>query len=201
MSYTEEYRELIDNAEEAIRALLEESAEESWIALRTGLREIGEAISAEETLDEVRATQARLRESREEFERRREGIRQQEQTLLHPPDHIFREWDERRERKRWWRQRPRAYKEGLIIEAIGDDQLRPDAVVARMEDLLGWTGNSGLWSSVDSLLRRLLASGQLDRVKTPVGGREVWHYFRRRGLDGPIADLERAWNDDSEAVA
>ena len=197
MAYTEEYRELIENARDAVRTLLAESSEDSWLELRAGLREIRQAIRDDETRAQLEEELRDLREKRDEFNERREARKQ----LTQPTGRDYAaERRERLERKKAWRQMPMARKEGLIIEAIGVDQLRREGIAVRVGELVGWTTNSCVSSSsVDSLLKRLLASGQLDRVQLRVHGREVWHYFCKRDLTGPIADLEQAWHEGEAA--
>lgn len=194
MAFDEDYRELIDNAQDAVRALLAGSSEDSWLELRAGLREIRQALLDYETRDRLEEELRIAREQREEFKARREALKQGETDHAH-------ERQERCERKREWRHMPMPCKESLIIEALGDDQLRPDDLVSRINELVGWTANPCVpHSSVETLLRRLLASGQLDRVQVPIGRREIWHYFRNRNLSGPIVALERAYHDEAEAA-
>jgi hypothetical protein len=47
----------------------------------------------------------------------------------------------------------------------------------------------------------MVASGQLDHVREESGSQIRSRYFRRDGLAGPIADLERVYHDDDEAVS
>ena len=199
MAYDEDYVELMDNAKSAIRALLAESTEESWIALRSGLREIRQAIGAEQVRDEALASLERLRKDQEEFEERRNALKQRAPEAEEPADDWRPLYEERRLA---WRHKPMAYKEGIVIEALGDDQLTIRELTKRVNELVGWTTNTCLYeSNIDSLTRRLMAARQLDRIKVQIGAREIWHYHRRRDLLGPIADLERAYRDDGEAVA
>jgi hypothetical protein len=69
-SYDHEYRQLLDAAEEALNALLDETGHNGLIHLRRGLGEIYQAIEAEDGLARLREQQDRLEEmGREDHER------------------------------------------------------------------------------------------------------------------------------------
>lgn len=195
MAYSEDYLELIVNVEDAIRALLAESTDESWIGLRDGLREIRLAISIEDTRD-------RLRRGREEFVERRAA---RKEKLIADLNALKRrpEADEYLEAEKAWHPMPIASKERIVIESLGDDRLPVRELAARVNKTMGGKGGPALYrAGVELVLRRLVACGEVDRVKARAGRRGViWHYFRRRELDGPIAELERAFQDDDGAVA
>ena len=67
-NFDEEYRELMIGARDAIEKLLDESAHDSWLGLRAGLREIHDAFAAEERME-------RLEELSREFRERSEAIK------------------------------------------------------------------------------------------------------------------------------
>ena len=117
-----------------------------------------------------------------------------EQFVRGPNREVVDEYGERRDE---WKRTPMACKEGLIIEAFGDAQLTVRDLTERINEKLGWQTNSCLYrSSVESLVRRLLDSGQLDRDRDGWWrGRSVYRYSRKRDLTGPIVDLERAFHD------
>jgi len=51
-------------------------------------------------------------------------------------------------------------------------------------------------SEVAGAMDRLMACGDLGREKEPFHNRYRWRYFRRAELEGPIADLQRALDED-----
>jgi hypothetical protein len=66
--YSHGYRELLEGAEEALTALLDETAHDGLIYLRRGLGEICQAMEAEDTLARLHEQQDRLEKLRAESE-------------------------------------------------------------------------------------------------------------------------------------
>ena len=106
-------------------------------------------------------------------------------------------WSERCERVEAWRAAPTAARESRVLQVLGDDALTQRELRNRLEE----AGAALYERDIRYLLTRMLRAGQLDRVKEPFRQTGRYRYFRRRGLEGPIADLERAFHDDGEAVA
>lgn len=92
-------------------------------------------------------------------------------------------------------------REALVLEVLGDRKLTVREITDGLNELLRTPECGGrpiVWTSnVQSLLYPMLDARQLERKAEPRGQRAVrYRYFRRTGLDGPIADLERAFNDN-----
>ncbi len=188
MAYDDEYLALINGAEEAIRALLAESAEESWIGLRTGLREIRQAIHDEERRDRLEQLGNELRETRDAVARGREKLKVPDTGLRH------------RERRLWWRQRPRSYRQNLILDVLGTDRLSAQEIADRINDRFGWGEPCVVFDNhLAPWIKALAEAGEVDRVsepKHPGSGRVVFRYFRTHpSLSPEVADLERRFHE------
>jgi hypothetical protein len=170
MPENDEYRELIDAAERAVYDLLVASTPESWLSLRTGYGELKrEVLRHEGTSDRGRA------EHIERQRRLRESIHE-----------------------RWNRLTTEA-RENLLLHVLADDRLLIREMVERLNDELvpeDVTWRAVYESSVRGLAARLVRNGQLERAAESWRGKVRYRYFRRRGLSGPIADLDRAFHDD-----
>jgi hypothetical protein len=94
-------------------------------------------------------------------------------------------------------------REHLVLEALGEDELTISEIARRLNRQLGWTAPPVVkWPPISTeraraVAMRLLKSGQLQRVPSPHGTGTIWKFSRRSRLDGAIADLERAFNDDA----
>jgi hypothetical protein len=167
----DEQRELIEAAERALYELLVASPPESWLALRPGYGELKRAVLRHE-----RASHSVTRAGHMERERRgREEIHDRWSALT---------GDAREE---------------LLFHVLGDDRLLVREIVERLNNVLvpeEVTWRAVYENAVRGLTGRLVRSGRLERVAEPWRGRVRYRYFRRRGLSGPIADLERAFHDD-----
>lgn len=66
-----------------------------------------------------------------------------------------------------------------------------------MEQLREAHPELGVWqSNTDSIVTRLYRQRELDRTPEPAkNGRPRFRYFKRTTLDGPIADLDRAFGE------
>jgi hypothetical protein len=111
-----------------------------------------------------------------------------------------------READEVWRQTPRERRETLLFQVLGDEALILRELTERMNGELGFPQPPGTRApravydgSVRSLVQRMLRDGQLERESETFNKTHMrYRYFRRRGLEGPIAGLERAYRDDSE---
>jgi hypothetical protein len=104
--------------------------------------------------------------------------------------------DSRRERA--WDAIPTAERDRLVLEHLGDDRLTIRELHRRMEAALP---DCCLYEPyVRSLVMRLFRERELDRVgeRYRKGDSIRYRYFKRP-LEGPIADLERAFHEPSEA--
>jgi hypothetical protein len=101
-----------------------------------------------------------------------------------------------RERRDVWAGTPRERRESLLFQVLGDERLILRELTSRMNAELG-TPDHGPHSAVyqghvRSLVMRMFHAGQLERAGETFKNKPRWRYFRKRGLDGPIVDLERA---------
>jgi hypothetical protein len=169
----DEYRELIAAAERALYDLLEASTPESWLALRPGYGEL-----KREVLRQAGATYSATRAGH--IERQRRGR------------------DEIHDR---WSALGGDAREELLFQVLGDDRLLIREIVERLNDVLvpeDVTWRAVYENAVRGLTVRLVRDGRLERIAEPWRGRVRYRYFRRRGLSGPIADLERAFHDEPD---
>ena len=96
-----------------------------------------------------------------------------------------------------WTDKPVAVRERIVLETIGDGRLT----------------NRGIWeavceahpgvklykSEIAPLTRRLVAAGEIVCEREAWRGRTRNRYHRRTDLDGPIADLDRAFREGDAA--
>lgn len=183
MAYPEYYRELIDNAREAVEALLKAGAVDSWILLRSGYGEIRRAQEYDDGLIE------RLRKRTEQETQGGRRVREDPELLA------------ARERQAAWRRSPKERREGLVLQVLGDERLTISELTERLEAKLNPEREkygTVYDSAVRALAMQMLAAGQLEREGEEFRGRLRYRFFRKAGLSGPIADLERVYNDDGE---
>jgi hypothetical protein len=104
-----------------------------------------------------------------------------------------------------WKETSRERRETMVLQALGDERLVIREVSDRMNAELGFPpstrGNYVLRpiypSYVGSLVKRMWRQGQLEREPETFNKTHTrYRYFRKRSLDGPIADLERVYQDD-----
>ena len=192
MAYDQDFLELIADADEAIVALLGESTEDSWIDVRAGLRELRQAVRAEQYARKLKKIKNDLANSREE--------------RTHQGSKSSRFADDRKEAEALWQQMPRERREALLFQALGDERSVIRELTDRMNRELGYPRVEGAYrvralygNEVGSLVKRLWRSGQLDRDAEIFNVNHMrYRYFRKRRLDGAIADLERAYNATSD---
>jgi len=167
----DDYRELLEKAEDAIQDLLEESRPDAYMSLRFGYREVCRELD--------RGARARGdADTKAEWARARA---------------------EQQERQGRWRTLPKERREALVLQVLADDGLRLGDLTARINrELVPDGGFPAVWeSSVRYVVKGMVDAGQLQRTADPMsGGRVRYRYSRKRGLAGPIADLERAYRDD-----
>ena len=98
---------------------------------------------------------------------------------------------------RAWHDKPITEREQIVLTALGEGQMS----ARELKDEIEAQHDCAVYRcDLDALLRGLLKSGDLDRLQDPRtrARRNVW--FRRAALSGPIVDLERAFDDSSEAA-
>jgi hypothetical protein len=161
--YDDDYRDLIQQAHDAVRDLLDGSTHDSWLGLRVGYGQI-----------------------------RKELLRDEKE----------REHAEWRECRNAWKRIPAERRESLVLQVLGAERLIIRELASRMNNEMGWAesrpGNIHE-SDVRPVVRRMLHADQLERVAEPFKGSVRYRYFRKQGLDGPIAGLERAYHDTETA--
>lgn len=103
-----------------------------------------------------------------------------------------------------WRQMPRERRETLVFQALDDDRLTIRELTERLgralgcsaPDQLGRLPLSAYQSGVGNLVKRMLREGQLGREpETFNKTHRRYRYFRRRELEGAIAELDRAYRE------
>ena len=108
-------------------------------------------------------------------------------------DQEHRAWREARDR---WRRASWDERERWMLQALGDARLTASELVDRIE-ANGSVGTNP--NEVRRLAARMVAAGVLDAVKEPYKSAGRYRYQHRRELDGPIADLERAYHAEEGA--
>jgi hypothetical protein len=111
-----------------------------------------------------------------------------------------------REFENEWRNMPWETRERVVLAALGDDRASARELATRMNAHLGWSDllfppiNS---AAARSVAMRLLARGELARETTGTrrGRTGLYEWHRKRALEGPILDLERAYNHDEREAA
>jgi hypothetical protein len=106
-----------------------------------------------------------------------------------------------------WRRLSRDRRESLVFQVLGDRRLVIREITAGMNAELGYPQQEGRHnpravceSEVGNLVKRMLREGQLQREAETFNKTHTrYRYSRRRDLDGPIADLERAYNAEGGA--
>ena len=95
-----------------------------------------------------------------------------------------------------WRSLPLHERQRLVLEALADER-RTRAEIAERA-----LGNRAYQVLLDGVLRQLMAAGDVRRAEIPGyrgGPYPRWRYVRNAELRGPIAELERTFNDQPEA--
>lgn len=112
-----------------------------------------------------------------------------------------------REAEAVWRRLPPAGRESLVLQVLGDERLIIPELVLRLNAELGYPAGKGPEKAstavhgehVRRLVTRMYRDGYLDRVAEPAPGCKIRHrYFRQQALEGPIADLERTYQEGGE---
>jgi hypothetical protein len=201
-AYDDDYRELIVQAQDAVCDLLRASTPDSWMDLRGGYREMRTALAADAALHALEET----RQARHDARREREETEQERRVKWEREREEWREWE------RVWRNMPRSRRESLVFDVLGDESLIIREIADRVNDELARlnrehglkqpTGSGRIMyeDGIRPTVMRMLNAGQLERSpETFRKTRTRYRFTRKRGLDGPIVDLERAYHDDREA--
>jgi hypothetical protein len=95
-----------------------------------------------------------------------------------------------------WKRMSYPDRERLVIAAIGDDSVGVKQIVDKLQTDLG--KYAVYREGVQAVLKRLMEASEVCRAEVPGyrgGPHPRWQYFRNTQLDGPIADLERTFNE------
>lgn len=178
MSYDDEYRGLIEDVRDAIDKLLRESTSDSLLRLRA---EYGGLCQMLEHDDRERTKAVGDRQRNEQTAR----------------------LEERRKLERIWDEASVARRESLLFDALRDERLTLRETTARLNVVLKAPDRCSIvyQPSVRSLVMRLFREGQLERVAETFKGKPRFRYFRKRALEGPIVDLERAYHEEGDGSA
>lgn len=177
-TFSDDFRDRIESAREAVLDLLRASEPDSWVSLRAGYGELRGALARD---DKQRELEERKREKDERWERK-----------LEVED----------EAKGSWRQLSAAARESLLLQVLGDERLILRQLTDRLNAELGHpTKPVAVYQGhVRSLVMRMFGAGQLEREPETFNKTHTrYRYFRRRMVDGPIVDLERAYHEGSDA--
>jgi hypothetical protein len=178
VAYDEDYRALMEGARDALRDLLEETHLDLGVRLRAAYGQLRRELEGD---DEGRRSVAE-----------RDGVSERKE----------RELRESREREQVWKQTPIERRESLLLQVLADEGLTINELVGRVNAELCPPDTNYLMvyePALRVLVKRMFAAGQLERVGEPAcNGQTRYRYFRKRGLDGPIADLDRAYHHDGE---
>lgn len=190
--YDDEGRELIQGAIDSLDKLFEEYRADAFMYLRYGYGELHRALEADDrqrSLDEAKGHLNTLKTSADS-EREKQGRR------------VWENLKESRAVEARWKGLTHERRESLVLHALADARCTAHEINERVNEALGATGD---WSAVypddmARVVRQMFKAGQFDRALDPRSRRRRFVYFRKRGLDGPIADLQRALDDGGEAV-
>ncbi|MGH2916437.1 MAG: hypothetical protein ACRDMX_15770 [Solirubrobacteraceae bacterium] len=108
------------------------------------------------------------------------------------------------EQRRAWRETLPERREALLFQALADDRLTRREIAERMSAELGFDPELFSLSENDigGLVKRLWTARELEREPEVFRVNHVRYRYRRpRGLDGPIADLDRVYRDDASEAA
>jgi hypothetical protein len=182
MPFDDEYRELIEDARDAIRKLLDESEHDAWMWLRNGYGDLRNQLDRDD----------------------RERAKSDSRYKVATSERLAAERDEYRQRRAVWKGLGREQRERYLLDVLRDERRTIPELTNRLEDhLQGEFGPCAVYiGDVRTVVTRMLHAGQLlPEPETFNKTHTRFRYFRKRGLDGPIADLERAYHDESEKGA
>ncbi len=163
---SDEYRALITDAHDALRALLRESEPGTGIVLHSAVSELRRWLEKEDER-ETRAEQPEREQEQREDEYRR---------------------------MRYWKTLSHATRSALLFQALGDESLTIAEITERIQGLVQADGNI-FESNIRFLVYRMYKERELDRSAHYHGQRVYYRYFKRTDLSGPIAELERHFRD------
>jgi len=167
------YRELLEEARDALRNVLKASEPGTGLALHSAYNTLKQSIQKEE---EAIAGAERAAGTRDPWAERAE---------------------QRAEQGDRWAELSIPERHRLTLELLGEDQLTAREVRDRLR---GELGESAVYDGdIRNELKRLIDAGELQRKLEPnTRGRTRYRYFRNTHLSGPIVDLERTFHEPTE---
>jgi hypothetical protein len=177
-AYSEDYRELVEDARDAVYKLLRESTPDSLISLRFQYKELRRILESDDR-------------ERQKEQGRQATDEQDESTFAR----LRREREEAAERRDVWKRMPREQRESALFQVLGDERL----TIRELASRLGTEVDEYIYEgNLRPLVMAMFHGGQLERVEETFRNKPRHRYFRKRGLDGPIVDLDRAYHDEEE---
>lgn len=172
MPYSNDFRLLIEDAMEAVEDLVKHAAPDSFSYLRLGYGEMRRGLECDDDdlLDLGRDQKTQLDITASRVAQRAARAKWTGLTI-----------DDR---------------QNLIVSAIGGDRCSLHEITERVNQAL--VGPEAEWRAVYEeglrpVVLEIFERGEIDRDDDARTKRRRFVYFRRRGLDGPIAELERAF--------
>lgn len=185
-AFPDDYRALIEDARDAVCELLTASTPESWIGLRTSY-----GFMLSELRDDDRQRAREQQNARPSTPARSARVSE--------VDAAFAQLDQ------CWKPLTHERRVSLVLDVLGDDALTVREITGRISERFR-TPECGSRRIVYEtyarpLLRKMFLTGQIDRhaeTRGKPGSKATrYRYSARRQLDGPIADLERAFHQDA----
>lgn len=187
--WSDEYRATAEDTLDAMRALLDASHPDSWSSVRLGYGQLRRELDNE------------ARE-RQEAQQARERAEQQQPAVDSDPMAKWRACQ--RIAHSLWVDLPRDRRETLVLDLLGDHGMIIREMTEALDAKLRTPECEGcgvvFQGYVRSVVMRMWREGQLDRTpETFAKTKTRYRYSVRRALDGPIADLDRAFHEDEDA--
>lgn len=170
---SDDYVDLVEKARDALYDVLKASEPGTGLLLHQAYAELKRTVARADGAEAP--TLADIRRHREEEERR---------------------WkDEERAARCFKRHTTPREREQLVLTVLDGERWTSREVCDRLREQLPHFDIYRTDSVVTGAIKRLYDAGDLGREKITRGKREVWCYFRKTSLDGPIADLDRAFRE------
>jgi hypothetical protein len=164
----DEYQALVEEARDALRALLVNSEPGTGLSLHSAYNDL-----------------KRMHEKTEAAAAKAEAAAAKAATV--------RRHQEQAEQMDAWRKTPRTERKHRILNALRDDRLTVSKIMRRLQK--DWPVYE---NDLRPLIKEMLDQGELDRAKeprVPGGVAWCWRYHRRTELGGEIEALERSFDE------
>lgn len=99
------------------------------------------------------------------------------------------------EREQAWADWPMERKRAMVLDVLGDDRLTGSELAVRYREAL--KEDFDLYQKQVLYIVRKMLGSEVDRELEPWGSRGRYRYFRKVGLEGAIADLQRQLDAES----